>query len=318
MNEKDLRALMESLDSFFKENDTTSMPVDIKNPDGSPNYNNIMRLLNDPEFSKYRDANPQVFKNAKTNAAIDFIGRGLEVGSDIAKLGFSLNQIKQAKKIDDKPIPYAKRPQRNNLLRRSIASAYRRSKEGLSAPERTALNEGEGRASESLKQNLIRTGQSSNIAAGLQQGHLNRLRNQRGIAAQSEGIRRQNERRLDTLNQMQLSEDARQQQFSENKFRFRDMPLYQQKIAAKQRLLSSGLTNAFNAGDRLVKDAISLGNMFRGQTPGTIFPNTRYQDDDHPLNAVFNMPDLTNIAGTLPQDPLKTQNSQIPSLPTIR
>lgn len=294
MDENALKQL-EQLAQYMKDK---GYPQKIHNADGTLDYKKLIRAVRSPEFSKFREANPDFEANAKTNTALDFITKGAGLGMGVAKLAYSLGQIRRGKAIDDTPPAYAKRVGRNRNLRRGLADAYRNSAQGMTDAERQLLNDSQERDYLRDRQNMVQTsgGQSSTARANLQALNARRSAQRLRNTVASEGIRRQNRARFDRLTGMEMQEDQRMERFGQQRFRDRDMPLYRMNMAAKNRLINTGLTNAWNSADNILGNAIGLGNMFRNDLPGTVFDNKRY-GNDHPLSAVFNNPTNTMQTG---------------------
>lgn len=286
---------LEELAKYMKDK---GYPQRIHNADGTLDYKKLIRAVKSPEFSKFREAHPDFEANAKTNTALDFITKGAGLGMGVAKLAHSISQINRGKRIDDTPPAYAKRVGRNRNLRRGLADAYRNSAQGMTDAERQLLNEGQERDYLRDRQNIVNTsgGQSAAARANMQalaaQRSAQRLRN----TVASEGIRRQNRSRFDRLTGMEMQEDQRMERFGQQRFRDRDMPLYRMNMAAKDRLIKTGLTNAWDSADNILGNAVGLGNMFRNDLPGTVYGNKRY-GNDHPLSSVFNNPTNTMQTG---------------------
>lgn len=294
MDETALKQL-EQLAKYMKDK---GYPHKIHNADGTLDYKKLIRTVKSPEFSKFREAHPDFAANAKTNTALDFITKGASLGMGVAKLAHSLGQIRRGKNIDSTPPAYAKRVGRNRNLRRGLADAYRNASQGMTDAERQLLNEGQERDYLRDRNNIVSTsgGQSSTARANLQalaaRRSAQRLRN----TVASEGIRRNNRSRFDKLTGMEMQEDQRMERFGQQRFRDRSMPLYRMNMAAKDRLINTGLTNAWNSADNILGNAVGLGNMFRNDLPGTVYDNKRY-GNDHPLGAVFNNPTNTMQTG---------------------
>lgn len=284
----------DALDAFAKEMQSRGVPLSLMNEDGTTNYLNVLTLLKDPNYSQYREENPDVIRQARVNLGTERGNQLLRGAFDVATLAFSLNQISRAKKIDDTPPDFPRRPERNLSLRRAMADASRNAAQGLTDAERASLREQQARGYNKVRTDLLNTsgGQSGAAQANLQVAAAQQSRDSLRETALSEDVRRGNRARLDSLIGRELQEDANLSQFDQNRFQMREMPLWRARSAAKERLMSHGILNAYGAASNLVSDVSEIGQMFRGSTPGTIYGNDYYNsasaDGQNPLDGVFN------------------------------
>lgn len=298
-----LQDLMDKLNGFVNDMRARGVPMKLHNTDGSVNYNAVMDFLYDPKYSKYRDAHPEIVRQARSNIRTVQAQAGGAAALNFGKLAFSLDQIRQSKQIDNTPPSYPRIPQRNQALQREISRTEAGAETGMTPLERRLAQEGVLQNYRKLKQDIVTTsgGQSGATQANLQVAAQQRGRSLQALEAQAYRQKAEQQQRLGGLIGQQMSEDANRSQFEQNRFRYQQMPMYEQRVGARERLLAHGLTNAFGAADKIYSDMNQLGQMFRGDLPGYVPPN-EYYDNEHPLDAIYNNP-LRRMRTDLPMQP---------------
>lgn len=247
-------------------------PIPLFSDDGTPLYVNIRRVMGDPAFAEWRENHN--IKSIYHQFMVGSLGQLAKMGSDMAKFGFSLKQISDAKKIDDTPPDFPKAIARNENLQGALSQAWISANEGLSSAERSLMNEQIDRDFGTDIGNIIRTGGGQAGATQAAAAVAGRRRNLQRIraTAQNQQVRRQNRERLDRLINMQLREDERLNRHRVQKFNYRDMPIWRQRVAAKEALRKAGIENAFGSIDSLIGKAIPFAEDFFQKSPVTAFP----------------------------------------------
>lgn len=290
-NTRKMKELGDSLDALAQQMEGLPTPLSLQNEDGTPNYANLLALLKDEQYSDFRDANPELVRAARGTMGAERFNNLMKTGVTATKLAFGIDQMRRAGKIDDTPPRFPTRPSRNERLRTAISDAELGAAQGLSDAERATLEEERTRGFNRSLRNIINTGggQSGATQAGAQVASAAAAREALRGTALSEEVRRNNRQRLDRLVGMSMQEDANLSQFDRDRFRMREMPIWQAQSAAKRDLMQAGILNTFDAGEQLVSDVAGVRNMFRQNAPGTIYSNDYYKDNVEGANPLTNV-----------------------------
>lgn len=302
-----MKNLLDQMYALMQQSGVSGPPLRLQNGDGSINYRNLLKLLQSDDYSTWREENPTLASEAGARLRTDIGTQMAQTGLTIGKLGFAIKQIRDAEQIDDTPPNFPVRPRRNQYLRQGLADTFRMSREGLGAAERSQLNQ---QLQQDFARNQQRILQSSGGQSGGVQSNMQVLARQQQLgrqqaAALNERARRQNQAQFNALIPQSIAEDRQQYQYGLDRFRYRDMPVYNQRLAAKERLMQAGYTNLDAGTNALFRDMSGLAQMFNGQVPGAAYSNAIYESipDGPPLQAVFQNPVL-EMQIDLPEGPI--------------
>ncbi len=265
--------LMSKLDSALRDIQNLPAGVNLYMPDGSPNYAAVMRVLRSDEFASFREANPDVFKSARMAMATNLAGHAASTTSEIAKLAFSLDQIRRAKRVDDRfPQPLGQQPA-DQALKDEITALRQEIEVGANvADQRMAQRDadlafrsasaagaeysgGQAASAQAISRVAARTRQlegNRQMIASMRARAEARARMPQLLAMRQQEIERSG--RVDMFN-AQVAED-RQRIVSD----------------AKAKLMNAGFTNLFTQSDNIFSAMTDLSNQFGSQMPGYVRP----------------------------------------------
>lgn len=255
--------------------------VQLYREDGTLNLSGAEKVLNDPQYSIFREKQPELVNEIKSAYNQEALSQGLKIGDTIGKTAFALGQVREA---DQRRIPKPNYPTRKNnrdLLNFQYGQATGGRDAGMSARQRSLLEDNIARQSNANRRQLLEAGggQSGAVQAGLQNMQQSINQQNSNLLQQDEMLRRQQQRRSDGLLSMITNDINRENTYAQNKFVQRDLPLYTVENEAKSRLMQAGLSNAFAGGTALANQLDAAVRLFGDRMPGmTVRGNSIYEN----------------------------------------
>ena len=295
---KAMLRLVNKLDQSIGDIQATDPPVSITMSDGSPNYAAIMRLLGDPEFESYRQANPQLMRSLQGNVNYRIATSGMQSFSDLTKLGFSMAQLKRAYGTQERIPSKLAAPRQDDQLAQEISRTQQDIERGMSQAERSLSRQEDDSVyrSEVSAAGQYSGGQASSASAYAAAAARRRETGALRRAAISEAQRNAAKQRMAPLLQMRQQQIDRGLQVDQYNSLL-DREQFRVVNKAKQDLMRAGYTNAFNASDALMSDVDNLLGVFQDKTPGFVYAGNITQPDDGPLGPIYNSPLRTMQTG---------------------
>ena len=300
--DKDLAAIEASVAALEKSLaalDGSGNQMSLYNSDGTINRTRLQQVLKGKEYAQWRKENPTLVQNINNvESSLKNEGRS-RLAQDALRVGVGLKQQRDARMIDTEMPAYAETPQRSQFLQQALGRTSGLAETGVSPEERSRMTSDADRVYRS-QLGGIASGQASAGMANQQAAARQRYGQELQDRSAAYQMAQQERGNLRGLLSQEASETDMIRSHQVSQFANREMPLWQSRNAAAERLMQAGVTNTLQGIDMGFGDLAAIGNTYRQDAPGMVRLNSNANagaNPNSPVAAIYNSPAFSMATG---------------------